>query len=193
MKSFLRAYHIIFALVLAYTLGFLFIHTPVIEFFSYISNLVEILLVGIFLYLGLVNSEKQKDLTSLRGAVVVYIIAISLAFIILLENQFSVRFSWVSFVQHRLTPIVVLLEWILNPPTRKLKIIDTFKWLIFPTLYFIWAMIRGGFIDGWDPYRFFDPRIVGFDGVLKYFVGLLIGGWIISLITIFIGNKLRKK
>lgn len=193
VNYFFRAYHIIFALILAYTLGFLLVHTPFIEFFSYITNLTGILIVGIFLYLGLVDEKKQKEISSLRGTVLVYIVALSIVFILLLENQVPVRFSWISFVQHRLTPIVMIVEWVLNPPTKKLKISDSFKWLIFPTAYFIWAMTRGAFIDGWYPYRFFNPNFAGgYLGVLKYFMDLFIGGWLLSLITILIGNKLRK-
>lgn len=186
----MRAYHIVFALIFAYTLGFLLIHTPAWEFFSYITNLTGILIVGIFLYLGLVDKKKQKEISSLRGAALVYIVAISIAFILLLEDQVSVRFSWVSFVQHRLTPLVMIAEWILNPPTRKLNFSDILKWLIFPILYFVFSMIRG-LIDGWYPYNFLDPNLVGYLGVFKYFIGLLIGGILISAVVVLLSNKLR--
>lgn len=120
-------------------------------------------------------------------------VVLSLAFIFLLENQVSVRFSWISFVQHRLTPVVMIIEWIVNPPTRKLNFSDIPKWLIFPILYFVWAMIRGVFIDGWYPYRFLDPSFAGgYVGVFKYFVGLLAGGISVSGVVVFLGNKLKE-
>ncbi|MEK7105897.1 MAG: Pr6Pr family membrane protein [Patescibacteria group bacterium] len=161
----------------------------IVDFLSHISNLVSILTAGIFLYLGITDSKK---LDSLRALSAVYVVSVGIAFSVLIENSgVIIEYPWVSFVQHKLVPVAVVLEWIMNPPSKKFEIKDTFLWLIFPSAYFLYTQIYGYFAN-WYPYTFIDPRISGYFSVFIYFLGVVIGGWIISIITIFIGNKLKR-
>lgn len=193
MKYFLRAYHLFFSAVVIYTLGFILFHgVDLVSFFSHISNLVNILAAGVFLYLGITDDKKLHEIDSLRAATVVYVVTIGIAFILLQEKEIGpMAYPWISFVQHKLIPVSVVLEWILLPPVNKLSISDTFKWFLFPIIYFVYTQIYGYFTNSY-PYTFLDPQVMGFFSVFLYFLGVLVGGFFISLITIFIGNKLQK-
>ena len=190
MNYLLRAYHILSSAVAIYTLGFiLYLEFDLVNFFSHISNLVNILAAVVFLYLGVSNNKNLAKLDSLRGATVVYTVTIGLAFIFLQERQIgALQYPWISFVQHKLIPLVLIFEWLILPPKNKIKFSESFKWLLFPIAYFAYTQIYGYFFN-WYPYTFIDPWTNGYLSVFIYFIGVAVGGYIISLITIFIGNS----
>ncbi|MFL5625844.1 MAG: Pr6Pr family membrane protein [Ktedonobacteraceae bacterium] len=45
-------------------------------------------------------------------------------------------------------PVVMVLDWLYQPPKTKLVVTQTWIWLIFPVLYLVYSLIRGSIV-GW--------------------------------------------
>ena len=61
-----------------------------------------------------------------------------------------------GLVLHRLMPVVMALDWLLAPPSRRLAFRQCLWWMIYPLLYLVYSLIRGPIVD-WYPYPFLDP------------------------------------
>lgn len=192
----LRVYHILFSTVTLYTLGFLLFHgVGIIDFLSHISNLVNLLAGGIFLYLGIANNKKIHKIDQLRSVTLVYVVTIGIAFMFLKERELGPMMlsPWVSLVQHKLIPAAVVVEWVLLPPARQLNINigNIFKLLIFPVVYFLYTQIYGYFTSSY-PYKFLNPQTNGYASIFLHFLVVSAGGLLIYLVAIFVGNILQK-
>ena len=64
---------------------------------------------------------------------------------------------WVDLVVHVVGPLVVALDWVVDPPRRWLSTRVVAGWMIFPAAYFAYSLIRGPIVD-WYPYPFLDPN-----------------------------------
>lgn len=154
----------------------------VVNFFSLFTILSSIF-AGIFFI-----SSPSNDV--LRGANVLYLITTCVVYTLLLSGLKDQFLPWVNFVLHYLTPAVVLLDWFLVPPKSKLKFSTIVIWLGFPLMYFIYSEVRGG-VTNWYPYPFLNPATAGYQGVLIYFVAILLWMVILSKMIIWIGNSRR--
>ena len=54
-----------------------------------------------------------------------------------LEESLQTAIPWVNTVLHYIMPIAMLLDWILNPPNKKITWKQAASWLLFPFLRFI--------------------------------------------------------
>ena len=64
---------------------------------------------------------------------------------------------WVDAVVHEVAPVLVLLDWLVDPPGRRLSVrAGRARWLIFPAVYLVYSLVRGPIAD-WYPYPFLDP------------------------------------
>ncbi|WP_457028028.1 Pr6Pr family membrane protein [Kitasatospora sp. P5_F3] len=132
------------------------------NFFSYFTNLsnmagVVVLLVGGTL--GLLGRGRVPDLV--RGAVVLYLTITGLVYLVALSDyDLGPLLPWVNTVVHRLMPLVLLADWLADPPRRPISRQRALSWLLFPLLYLPYTLIRGEVTD-WYPYPFLDPRHSG--------------------------------
>lgn len=71
-------------------------------------------------------------------------------------------------------PVVMVMDWLLTPPTRSPTSRDLLVFFSFPLAYVVYTLLRGAQI-GWYPYPFFNPALVGGYGtVMLYVLGMLI-------------------
>lgn len=66
---------------------------------------------------------------------------------------------------HYAVPATFVLWWLTFAPKHGLTAADPARWLIFPLLYLIYALVRGAF-DGWYPYFFIDAGALGYGRAL---------------------------
>ncbi|MGE1027457.1 Pr6Pr family membrane protein, partial [Bacillus sp. GMs2/2] len=160
------------------------------SFFTIESNI----LVACILFLSSIGTATfglSKQFGILRGAVTVYILTTGLIYFLLLrglEESLQTVIPWVNVVLHYIMPIVMLLDWTMNPPTKAITWKHAVSWLIFPLLYVVYSLIRGPFVD-WYPYPFLDPRIGGYDRVFFYSVGIAAVIGVICIIVKMLGNR----
>jgi hypothetical protein len=97
----------------------------------------------------------------------------------------------VNTVVHFIMPIVVVADWLYQPPKMTLTIRHLGFWLIYPLLYVIYTIIRGG-ITGFYPYPFLNPAKVGGAGVVAlYCLAILVVFLLVGWLLITLGNRLK--
>ncbi len=142
-------------------------------FFTILSNLFA---AGVFLEGGrrqLVGAEPLPDLW--RGAAVVYMTVTFVVFAVLLrglQEELQTNIVWVDSVLHRVMPVAVMADWLIEPPHGALTFGRALvPWLAPPLLWTAFTLVRGA-IDSWYPYPFLDPANGGYGTVALYAVGI---------------------
>ena len=141
-----------------------------IRFFSYFTILSNTLVVVYFTVMWL----KKPSLLLLRlqkpgilTAVTLYISIVGLVYQLVLRNLWSPTGmqKLVDELLHSVMPLFVIVFWYLyeNHKATSWKLIP--KWLIFPSLYLVYILIRGHF-SNYYPYPFMDVTQLGLNQVL---------------------------
>jgi hypothetical protein len=130
------------------------------NYFSYFTNLSNLFAAGVLLA-GALRGDRPRSATFelLRGAAVMYMLTTGIVYAVVLSGQ-SVSIPWVNTIVHQVMPVVVALDWMIDPPRMRLPIRKTLLWLSFPVLYIAYTLIRGAIVD-WYPYFFVDPNRAG--------------------------------
>ena len=166
------------------------------NFFSYFTILGNLLAAGLLFYgalRGLRTGEPSLTYDRLRTAGVMFMLIVGIVFALLLADLprgADSTLPWVNNVLHHLMPVVMLLDWVLVPPQRRLAIGDAVKPLGVLLVYLIYTLIRGAVVD-WYPYPFLDADKHGVAGVLAGSVPLGLGAFVIGWAVIASGNALR--
>lgn len=160
--------------------------TRFFAFFTIQSNVI-----GVIAFTWLVvtrRTARSRGLELLRGAAAVYLTVTFFVVILLLSDvDVQLQLGWVDFVLHKLFPLVVVLDWVLDPPVTRLGPRDVLTWLFYPLVWTGLTLARGA-RDGWYPYPFLDPANGGYGQVAVTAVAVTTGFVVISLVVIAIGN-----
>lgn len=166
----------------------------VVNFFSYFTNLSN-LLAATVLMISVFGRSAMSAATRdmLRYASVVNMTVVGLVFAALLRNvDLGGLLPWVNFVLHYIMPVVIVLDWLLQPPATKLQAKHLGIAFVFPALYIGYVVLRGASM-GWYPYPFLNPANVGgYSGVAMYAVGITVTFFIAAWALLAIGNRLSK-
>lgn len=183
---------IIVQLVIHIQLGF-----DVVNYFSYFTNLSNILAL-IVLLLGafylIQHRETSVGFDLIRGAAVVSMTIVGIVFSILLRDEdLGFLLPWVNTIVHYIMPVVIVLDWLYDPPKTRLAIRQIWVWLIFPLIYVIYSTIRGP-LTGFYAYPFFNPaKVGGYGGVALYCFAILVAFLIVSWLVMLVGNALSSR
>ncbi|TBX52447.1 hypothetical protein E0M27_24135 [Bacillus mycoides] len=164
-----------------------------VNFFSFFTIESNILVAVILLFssLGTALFGRSEQFGFLRGAATVYILTTGLIYFLLLrglEESLQTPIPWVNTVLHYIMPLAMILDWVINPPTKTITWKQATSWLIFPLLYVVYSLIRGPFVN-WYPYPFLDPRIGGYGKVLLYSIGIAVVIGAICGLVKMLGNR----
>jgi hypothetical protein len=149
-----------------------------LNFFTFFTILSNLLAAGVSLESGRRQLARAQPIPDLwRGAAVVYMTVTYLVFAVLLrdaQEQLQTHVAWVDSVLHRVMPIAVMADWLIEPPQGAL----TFRrvigpWLAFPLAWTAFTLVRGE-IDGRYPYPFLDPANGGYVSVALYTIAIFI-------------------
>jgi hypothetical protein len=194
MRALVTVYRIVFAVLAAVAVGWQ-AHLVVadgrslVNFFSYFT--IESNIVGIVVFAwGALVLRGAPDL--LRGAAVVYLAITGVVYALLLSGLPGQEVGWVNTVVHKVMPIVLVLDWLIAPPTSALPLRRVWSWLVFPLLYLVYTLIRGPFAH-WYPYPFLDPREHGYGHVVVGAVGVAVGFVVATLLVWWSGNALGRR
>jgi hypothetical protein len=97
-----------------------------------------------------------------------------------------------NFFLHQLTPIVVVVVWLLVGPRRQFKWVDIPLALILPIVWAIFALVRGAVIHAY-PYGFLNVDKHGLGTVIITVIAIAIFGVIISAIYLGLDRLLSLK
>ena len=155
-------------------------------FFTIQSNLIG---VAAFTWmLATRGRERSRGLDLLRGAAAVYLTVTFFVVIFLLSGvDVQLQLVWVDVVLHKIFPIVVVLDWIVDPPRTRLTARSAVLWLVYPLVWTALTLVRGA-ADGWYPYPFLDPAHGGYGQVAVTVVAVVVEFVAIAAVIIAIGN-----
>jgi hypothetical protein len=159
------------------------------DYFSYFTELSNLFAAAIFLY-GATRpaAARSSGMELLRGAAVVYMLTTGIVYAVLLSGH-SVPYPWVNTVLHRIMPVAVALDWVIDPPHVRLELRQTILWLSFPLVYIAYTLTRGAIVN-WYPYFFVDPRRHGgYLLVAGDCVALAVGIVTLVVATTWVGNR----
>jgi hypothetical protein len=128
-----------------------------LRFFTIIANLiVAVVLTGFAL--GAPRFAGPR----LLGGVTLAILLVGVVFALLLNGllELSGGAHLADTLLHRVTPVLVLLFWLVFAPKGGLTFRDPWIWALLPLVYFAYALARGA-IEGRYPYPFMDLAKLG--------------------------------
>lgn len=167
-----------------------------VNYFSFFTNQSNLLAAALLLYgayIGLRGGGASRpswyDL--LRGAAVLYMTITGVVFALLLSRS-PQALPWANAVVHYVMPVVIVLDWLLDPPRALIARRSAARWLIFPAVYFSYTLIRGAIV-GWYPYPFLSVTAHGYGGVVANGVGILIAMTAVGSATLLVGNRLHAR
>jgi hypothetical protein len=163
------------------------------SFFTILSSLFAafVMLMGAVYLIQHREPSHRNELA--RGASVAGMVVVGVVFSLLLRGvDLGPLRPWINTVVHHIMPVVVVLDWLFQPPRTRLFFREIQHWLIFPLLYLAYTLVRGARVD-WYPYPFLNPAGVGgYGGVLLYSVAILAMFLGASWILIVTGNRLSQ-
>jgi hypothetical protein len=166
-----------------------------LSFFTVQSNLIAAV---VLLWNGIRPARGEPTLARdlVRGAAVLYLAITGVVYALLLSAynaQVEGALLWINLLHHYIAPLVVFIDWLIDPPGPALTFRRALVWVVYPLLYLAYSLLRGAAI-GWYPYPFLDPGAVGgYGGVAVFsaitllgallFIGVLVGGgrWVRGL------------
>jgi hypothetical protein len=134
------------------------------------------------------NAPPSRALDLFRGAAAAYLTVTFFVVILFLQDvDVQLQVPWIDAVLHRIFPVIVVLDWLIDPPDTRLRYRDALLWLIYPLVWLGFTLVRGA-ADGWYPYPFLDPANGGYGVVAAYVVGITLGFLALSAVYIWLGN-----
>jgi hypothetical protein len=133
------------------------------SFFTIQSNLIAVAL----LIAGVVTwrAGRSATLDFLRGAGVVYMTVTGIVYFLLLRNtDVDTAIPWVNSVVHEVMPLVIVADWLIDPPRARIAVWRALLWLSYPLVWIVYTLIRGA-ITNWYPYPFVNPANGGYASV----------------------------
>jgi hypothetical protein len=162
------------------------------NFFSFFTIQSNILGVTVLFLLVLVPRSRRTPLfDGARTGVVLYVALVGVVFALLLsglQEELQTTVPWVEFVVHKLMPVVLVVDWLLDPPLHRLPRWTVLAWLSFPYLWLSYTLVRGEAED-WYPFPFVDVSKLDYDGVLARSVGLTAGFALAGAALLWLGNR----
>jgi hypothetical protein len=164
------------------------------RFFAYFT--IQSNVIGVAAFAWLVanrGAPRSHALESFRGAAAAYLTVTFLVVIALLSNvDVGLGLAWVDFVVHKLFPVIVVLDWLVDPPTVRLSGRDVVAWMVYPIVWLALTLGRGA-ADGWYPYPFLDPANGGYGAVVVTSFVITIGFVVLAAAYVWLGNRLGKR
>lgn len=161
------------------------------NFFSYFTVLSNLFAMVVLVIGGLrVGREPSERWEMVRGAAVLYMGMTGLVYLLLLQGIDVDTPGYSNWVFHRIMPLVLVLDWLFEPPRVPLALRRTVLWLAFPLTYLPYTLIRGSIVD-WYPYPFLNPtHDGGYWRVAGNCLGVAAGFIALTWFITWIGNRL---
>ncbi|WP_405492370.1 Pr6Pr family membrane protein [Nocardia sp. NBC_00511] len=163
----------------------------VANFFSYFtiqSNLIVILVL-----LGIALRDPQgRRWQLIRCAATLYILITGVVYALLLQGlNVGIPYPWTNDTLHRVTPLVMVADWLLVPVALGVTVRLVAALLVYPVAYGIYSLIRGPVVD-WYPYPFLDPRTQGYGSLAVGLVFLVAAFVVLAIAVVFLGDLSRR-
>ena len=159
------------------------------SFFTIQSNILAV--AALFLLVLVPRSGRTALVDGARSAAVLYMAITGVVFALLLsglQEDLQTTIPWVDFVVHKLMPIVLVADWLIDPPRNRLPRWTVLAWLAYPLAWVAYTLARGAVVD-WYPNPFVDVTGLGYGGVLGRSVLLAAGSALAGAALLWLGNR----
>jgi hypothetical protein len=159
------------------------------SFFTIQSNLIGV--AALYALVLVPRARRSPLFDGARSAAVLYLAITGVVFALLLaglQEELQTSQEWVNFVVHKLMPVVLVADWLVDPPRHRLPWWTVLAWLAYPLAWLAYTLIRGEAED-WYPYPFVDASELGYDGVLVRSLGLAVGFALAGAALLWLGNR----
>ncbi|MDQ6681949.1 MAG: Pr6Pr family membrane protein [Chloroflexota bacterium] len=165
-----------------------------LHFFSYFTIESNLFAAAVLLVLAARrNEDRSQTLDLVRGAAVAYMTVTGIVFSVLLANtNVDTAIPWVNDVVHSIMPIVMVADWLLDPPRRQLTIRQGLAWLAYPFVWLVYTLVKGPIV-GKYPYPFLNPANGGYATVAIYCIAILVGFTAVCLAAVWVANVSRDR
>ena len=160
------------------------------NFFSYFTVEANTFAVVVLLASALAR-RTTPPLDFFRGASTMFMTVVLLVFSLLLadlEASVLTAVPWDNTVLHYVMPVVVIADWLVDPPSRRVPFRSALWWLLVPSIYVAYSLVRGSLV-GWYPYPFLDPRPDGYGPVVLVCLALIAG----ALVLIWLVTRVHRR
>jgi len=168
-----------------------------INFFSYftiLSNLIVALVLTCSRWSPQSRWGSIFACPTVQSAAAVYITIVAIVYSLVLRNIWDPHGlqKLVDVLLHDLLPLLYLVFWFVLVRKNRLRWLDALWWLVFPTLYCGYLLLRGAW-TGWYPYPFLDAGNGGYGSVARNGIMLLIAFLAVGLTFIAIAKLLNRR
>jgi hypothetical protein len=166
------------------------------NFFSFFTIQSNLFATAVLLWGALGDADKHATALAdrIRGAAALYLSITGVVYSVLLagyQEELRTTIPWVDTVAHRITPLVMVADWLIDPPRGPIALRDALVWLAYPLVYVVYSLIRGPIVD-WYLYPFLDPRQSGrYPVVAAYCVGIALVALLFAWAVAAIGKRFR--
>jgi hypothetical protein len=165
------------------------------NFFSYFTIESNILAFIVFLVSAfyMFAGKKSSKLDFFRGAATLFMIVTGIVFAVLLSGIEGAKLTavpWDNAVLHYIIPIAAAIDWIIDPPHRRISFRRGLLWLTYPVVYVVYSLIRGPIV-GWYPYPFLDPAYGGYGKVAVTSILIFVFGIVLVWLVTRIKSKAK--
>ena len=165
--------------------------TRFFAFFTIQSNLIGVAALMWVLFAR--TRPRSRTLELFRGAAAAYLTVTFFVVIFLLSGvDVQLQLAWVDFVLHKLFPVIVVLDWIVDPPQVRLTLRAALTWLAYPLVWIGLTLARGA-ADGWHPYPFLDPANGGYGQVVVTIAAITAGFLLLTVGAVEVANRLASR
>jgi hypothetical protein len=139
------------------------------------------------------RSPRSAAFDFLRGFSVVSMSLTGVVFAVLLSGtNVDTAIPWVNSVVHEVMPIVVVADWLIDPPQTRLTYRQGFLWVLYPAAWSIYEQVQGA-IRGKYHYPFTNPQPNGYGEVIALSAVLLVFVLIVCVAVVWLGNVRQSK
>ena len=154
-------------------------------YFTVLTNVFVALATSLPLVAGNTRAGRWFGSDMVLGCATSAIVLVGIAYHLLLRHVWAPEgLQWVAdMTLHYAVPLSLASYWIVFPPRRRLPLLASLIWCIYPALYFAYALVRGEWL-GVYPYHFIDVASLGYPKVLTNAIGLLVGFLVIGTLVL---------
>ncbi|MFW0755758.1 Pr6Pr family membrane protein [Pseudomonas sp. H11T01] len=159
-----------------------------VSFFSFFTVLTNTLVAVVLTYELNTRASKGRDFFLqpwVSSGIAVSITVVCLAYSLLLRHLWQPQ-GWQFLADellHDVMPVLFLLYWWLCVPKGMLRLKHIGLWVIYPLVYFAYALLRGHSLGQYQ-YPFIDVARLGYPQVFINASGILMGFVLVSLVLV---------
>ena len=159
-----------------------------LHYFSYFTIDSNLLAAAVFLILAIRRGERGPGFEMVRGVAFICMTVTGIVFTLLLSGtDVDTAIPWVNDVVHAVMPLVVAIDWLLDPPRTRLTYRQGFSWVLYPALWLAYTLVKGPIV-GKYPYPFLDPANGGYGSVAIYVVAILLVMALLCVVAVWVAN-----